>query len=68
LCEEEEFSMKFVCQSVFKFVVYKTQTNSCYQFYAVVNACNRCVLFHVTTEGNYVLCGDVTGLHGICGR
>jgi hypothetical protein len=53
---------------VFKFFMYKTQTNSCYQFYAVLNAYNRYVLFHVMTEGNHVLCGGVTGLHGICGR
>ena len=53
---------------VFKLLVYKTQTNNCYQFYAVQSAYNRCVLFHMMTEGNHDLCGDVTELHGLCGR
>jgi hypothetical protein len=51
----------------FKLFIYKTQTNSCYQFYAVQNAYNRCVLFYVMREGNRDLCGGVTELDGICG-
>ena len=52
---------------VFKLFIYKTQTNSCYQFYAVQNAYNRCVLLHVMREGNHDLCGGVADLRGICG-
>ena len=40
---------------------------SCYQFYALQNAYNSCVLFYVMTEGNHDLCGGVTELRGICG-
>jgi len=52
---------------VFKLFMYKTQTNSCYQFYAVQNANNRWVLFHVKRECSHVLFGGVTELHGVCG-
>jgi hypothetical protein len=37
---------------VYKLFIYKTQTNSCCQFYAAQNAYNSCVLFYVMTEGN----------------
>jgi hypothetical protein len=47
---------------------YIENTNSYYQFYAVQNAYNRCVLFHIMREGNHDLCGGVTELHVFCGR
>jgi len=53
---------------VVKLFIYKTQTNSHYQFCAVQNAYNRCVLFHMVTEGNHDLCGCVTELYVLCGR
>ena len=53
---------------VFKLLIYKTQTNSYCQFYAVQNACNRCVLFRMMIEHNHDMCGFVTELHGCCGR
>ena len=53
---------------VFTLFVYKTQTNGHYQFFAVQNAYNRCILFHMGTEGNHDLCGGVTELHVWCGR
>ena len=62
------FGWRLFVRHVFKLFIYKTQTNSCYQFYALLNAYNRCVLFHVMTEGNHDLCGCVTELHGFCGR
>jgi len=40
--------------------MYETQTDSYYQFYAVQNVCNRCVLFLVMREHNHDLCGCVT--------
>jgi hypothetical protein len=57
-----------VVSHVFKLLTYEIQTNSCYQFCAVRNAYSRCVLCYVMTEGNHDLCGDVTELHGFCGR
>jgi hypothetical protein len=53
---------------VLKLFVYKTQTKSCYQFYAVQNVYNRCVVFHLMREGSHDLCCGVTELHGFCGR
>jgi len=53
---------------VFKLFRYKTQTNSCYQFYAGQNANDRCVLFHVKRECNHDMCSVVTEIHGLCGR
>jgi hypothetical protein len=67
LCEEEEFSIEVVIH-VFNFFIYKTETNSYYQFYAVQNIYNRCVVFHVMREDRHDLCGGVTELHGFYGR
>ena len=53
---------------VFKLLIYKTQTSSYYQFYAVRNANNRCVLFHVMGVRNHDSYGCVTELQGFCGR
>ena len=53
---------------VFELLVYKTQTNNSYQFCAVQSAYNRCLPFHMMTEGNRDLCGDVTELYVLCGR
>jgi len=52
---------------VFKFLIYNTRRNSYYQFYAVQNASNRCVMFHMMMEHNHDLYCCVTELHG-CGR
>jgi hypothetical protein len=55
----------FVCLLVwyvFELFIYKTQTNSCYKFYASQNAYSSYVLFHVLTEGNCDVFGGVTGL------
>ena len=52
----------------FKLFVQKTQTNSYYQFYAVQNVYNGCVVFHMMREGSHGLCGCVTELHELCGR
>ena len=46
---------------IFKLLIYKTQTNSCYQFYGVQLAYNRCVLFHVMRVKNH-------DLYGLCYR
>jgi len=53
---------------VLNLLILTTQTNSCYQFYTVQNAYNRCVLFQVMREHNLDVCGCVTELHGLCGR
>jgi hypothetical protein len=44
---------------VFGLFMYKIQTNGCYQFFAVQNAYNRCILFHAMREGSHDLCGGV---------
>jgi uncharacterized membrane protein len=56
-----------VCYVV-RLFVYKTQTDSYYQFCASQNTYNRCVLFHMMTDSNCDLCGALTGLCGFCGR
>jgi len=60
------FSIEAVSH-IFKLFIYKTQTNSYYQFYAVQNVYNRCVLCHVKRVRNHDLCGGVADLHGFCG-
>ena len=59
---------RLVFSRVLKLLMWTTQTNSCYQFYAVQNAYNRCILFHVMREQNLDVCGCVTELRGLCGR
>ena len=53
---------------VFKLLIYKTQKAGIITFMLLQNAYNRCVLFHMMGGGNRDLCGDVTELHGLCGR
>jgi hypothetical protein len=62
-CEEEEFCTEFFW-SFFKPFIEEIQTNSCYQFYALLNANNIFVLFHMMIEHNHDLCGGVTEWHG----
>ena len=57
-----------IVSHVFELFVYKTQTNSYYQFFAVQHAYNRCVLFHMVTESIHDLCDVVTELDVLCGR
>ena len=46
----------------------KPKQTSIISLFAVQNAYNRCVLFHVLRELNHDLCGGVTELHVLCGR
>jgi hypothetical protein len=60
--------LRLFVNHVFRLFVYITQTNSHYQFFAVQNAYNRCVLLHVMREGNHDLFGGITERHEMCGR